>query len=267
MIRAMFLDLDGTLVGRANTISPQVRTAIGRARERGCEVVLCTGRSRVSAEPVTEQLGFRPYAVLSNGAVVMDFATREVLCRNVIPIPAALRVVREMRRAGLEPQVYEDAIHSARILHHPHDQVALHSPERQRAWPSLEEELPFEPICVSAYGPEALLRPAAERLAANPVPGTFVEQAGTHAVWCVEVHHLQSGKCNGLQLVAERLEVRRNEVLAIGDHFNDLTMIRWAGVGVAMGNALPEVQAAADYVTTSLAEDGVARAIERFVLT
>ncbi|HLV81194.1 MAG TPA: HAD hydrolase family protein, partial [Chthonomonadaceae bacterium] len=66
--------------------------------------------------------------------------------------------------------------------------------------------------------------------------------------------------------VAARLDVAREETMAIGDHFNDLEVLRWAGVGVAMGNALPEVQAAAGWVTASLEEDGVARAIERFIL-
>jgi len=266
MIRALFVDLDGTLVGATNTVSPRVREAVGRARAAGCEVVICTGRSRVSTEPVADQLGFRGYAVVSNGGVVMHLGTREVLCRNLLPIPTAARAIRALMDAGIAPNVYEDAIESARILYHPDFPVNIHDPERFVAWPGLPDELPYQPMCISAFGPEARLRPVAERLAADPLPGTFVEQAGTHAVWCLEIHHDDSGKCNGLQRVTDRLGLRPEEVLAIGDHLNDLKMLDFAGVGVAMGNALPEVRAAADWVTGTLDEDGVAQAIDRFVL-
>jgi Cof subfamily protein (haloacid dehalogenase superfamily) len=266
MIKALFLDLDGTLVGASNTVSPRVRRAVAGARDAGCEVVLCTGRSRISAEPVADQLGFRGYAILSNGAVVMHLGTREVLCRNLLPVPTAVQAIRALMDAGVSPQAYEDAVESARVLYHPDFPVVIQNPDRYRPWPALAEDLPFRPICISSFGPEATLRPVAERLAQDPLPETFVEQAGTHAVWCLEIHHQDSGKCNGLQRVADRLGVRREEVLAIGDHINDIRTLRFAGIGVAMGNALLETRAAADYVTGTLEEDGVAEAIERFIL-
>jgi len=266
MIRAVFLDLDGTLVGAENCVSPTVRSAVRQVREAGCEVVLCTGRSRITTEPVADQLGFRGYAVMSNGAVVMDLQSREVLCRNRMPIGSAVRAIQALMAEGAAPNVYEDAVESARILYHPEFPVDVYDPDRYLAWPEMGESLPFAPVCVSSYGPEEILRPIADRLAADPVPGTFVEQAGTHAVWCLEVHHEQSGKCNGLQRVADRLGLQREEILAVGDHINDLKMLEFAGIGVAMGNAIPEIRAAADYVTGTLQEDGVAQALERFVL-
>jgi hydroxymethylpyrimidine pyrophosphatase-like HAD family hydrolase len=85
-------------------------------------------------------------------------------------------------------------------------------------------------------------------------------------MWCLEIHHTDSGKCNALQRVATRLGVVRDEVMAVGDHINDLKMLQFAGIGVAMGNALPEVREAAGYVTGTLEEDGVALAIEQHVL-
>jgi Cof subfamily protein (haloacid dehalogenase superfamily) len=265
-VRALFLDLDGTLVGRGNTVSPRVRRAVGLAREAGCEVVLCTGRSRISTVPVADQLGFRGWAIVSNGAVALHLGTGEVLYRSLLPIPAAVAAVRQLIDAGLAPQVYEDAVESARILYHPEYPVEIHTPSRFRSYPGMVSELPFSPACVVSFGPEERLRPVGDRFAASPSDGVLVQQAGTHAFWCVELHHAESGKCSGLQRVSERLGLPREETLAVGDHLNDLRMLDAAGIGVAMGNALPEVRCRAAHVTGTVEEDGVAQVIERFVL-
>src|SRR5687767_12946015 len=118
-VRALFLDLDGTLVGATYTVSLPVRRAVAAARAEGCVVVLCTGRSRVTTEPSADQLGFRTHAIVSNGAVVLDLATREVIARNVIAEGHAVGAIGALLDAGVVPQVYEDTIESARILHHP----------------------------------------------------------------------------------------------------------------------------------------------------
>src|SRR5690242_16840040 len=112
-VRALFLDLDGTLVGAKNTVSQPVRRAVTAARAKGCAVVLCTGRSRVTTEPIADQLGFRTHAIVSNGAVVLDLATREVIARNVLGEEHALDAIRALMTAGVAPQVYEDALESA----------------------------------------------------------------------------------------------------------------------------------------------------------
>lgn len=253
-------------MGAEDRVSAVVRDTVRRVREAGCAVVLCTGRSRVTTDPVADQLGFRGYAVVSNGAVVLDLDSGEVLCCNRMPISSAVQAIRALMAEGAAPNVYEDAIESARILYHPDFPVRIYDEERYQPWPDMGASLPFAPVCVSSYGPEEVLRPIADRLTLERIPGTFVEQAGTHEVWCLEVHHEQSGKCNGLQRVADRLGVQREEVLAIGDHINDLKMLQFAGIGVAMGNAIPEVKAVADFVTATREEDGVAQALERFVL-
>jgi hydroxymethylpyrimidine pyrophosphatase-like HAD family hydrolase len=203
---------------------------------------------------------------VSNGAVVLDLATREVIARNVLSEEHALGAIRALLAAGVAPQVYEDAIESARILYHPEQRVVIHNADRQLPWPRLAESLPFLPICISSYGPEETLRPFSDRLAAAPPAGTQIVQAGTHAMWCLEIHHPESGKHRGLNHVCRRLGIDPADTLAIGDHVNDIGMLRAAGIGVAMGNALPEVKACTPYVTDSLEFDGVASAIERFVL-
>lgn len=272
-IRALFLDIDGTLVGSDDRISDRVRRAIHSARRRGCEVVLCTGRTRYRTEPIADQLDPpRGYAITSNGGVLMHLGTREVIYRRLLPIPVAVTIVQAIREAGVEPFVYEDSdtpgAEGARVLHHPETVIEPHllSDARYRAHAEIERDLPFHPVSVSAYGSPAVMRPLAARLRERLVEDVSIVQSGTEHDWGVEVYVSGISKRTGLEALAARLDVAREEVMAIGDHINDVEMIEWAGWGVAMGNAIPETKRVADWITAPLAEDGAAIAIERFVL-
>lgn len=271
-IRALFLDIDGTLVGAGDQISPGVRAAIAGAREKGVEVVLCTGRARYTTEPVARQLG-PPlgYVVTSNGGVAMHLGTQEVLYRRLLSIPIALEVIRAIYEVGGKPYVYEDAtaadLEGARVLYHPERSPDIFAvPPRYRPHAALLEDLPFAPVSVCTFGPpaqmQALVLHLRERLSAD----LSIIQSGSHAYWGVEVFTQGVSKRLGLEMIAARLDVNQEEIMAIGDHFNDLEMIAWAGIGVAMGNAIEEAQEIADYVTASVDEDGVAQAIARFIL-
>lgn len=271
-IRAVFLDIDGTLVGADPTISPGVKRAITTARERGCEIVLCTGRARYTTQPIADQIA-PPYgyAVTSNGGVAMHLGTGEVLYRRLLPIPVALDILRMMMDAGADPYVYEDAtgdgIEAARVLHHPEGGKG-HWVTRPRYRPhaTILDDLPFAPVSVNTYGPPEQIRPLARHLEEVLPHDVRIIESGTEREWGVEVFVSGVSKRAGLEAVAARLHVAREEIMAIGDHINDLEMIEWAGLGVAMGNAQPEVKAIADWVTAPLDEDGVAHAIEAFVL-
>ena len=272
-IRALFLDIDGTLANSDGIISPGVLEAIRRARHHGCEVVLCTGRTRYRTVPVAEQLDPpMGYAVTSNGGVLTHLGTGRILYRHLLPIPVALEVIRTIRDAGAEPFVYEDSdvsgAEGARVLYHADADTSRwdHGDERYRPHAALTTDLPFMPVSVSAYGAPEIVRPLAAHLHENLGGDLSIIQSGTEHAWGVEIYVSGISKRTGLEILSARLEVDREEIMAIGDHINDIEMLEWAGWGVAMGNAQPEVKLVADWVTTSLAEDGVAAAIERYVL-
>lgn len=272
-IRAIFIDVDGTLVGLEDHVTPRVRAAIDAARALGCEVVLCTGRSRFTAQPIAKQIS-PPfgYLVCSNGGVTMHLETGEILYRHLLTISTALEVARAIIEVGAEPYIYEDGtgegVESSRVLHHPELPVGpFAKPPRYRPHAALLEDLPFAPVSVCAFGSPSkmtsLLHLLRERLPAE----VGIIRSGTKREWGIEVFVKGVSKRTGLEAVAGRLGLEREEILAIGDHLNDLEMLEWAGIGVAMGDAIEEVCAVADWVTSTVEEDGVARAIERFVLT
>ena len=272
-IRALFLDIDGTLVGGDSQVSAAVRCSIRRARERGCEIVLCTGRTRFRTVPIADQFDPpRGYAVTSNGGVLSHLGTGEVLYRHLVPVPVALEVIRTLRDAGAEPFVYEDSdvpgVEGARVLHHPDAEVDewVRSDPRYRPHRTFLHALPFQPVSISAYGRPEIMRPLAVLMRERLGDSVSIIQSGTEHAWGVEVYISGISKRTGLETLAARLEAAPEEIMAIGDHINDIEMLEWAGWGVAMGNALPEVKAVADWVTEPLSADGVAHAIERFVL-
>ena len=271
-IRALFLDIDGTLVGMEDRVSPGVAAALAAAQAQDCHIVLCTGRTRYRALPVVESLG-KPYGyfVTSNGSVAAHAGSGEILYRHLMPVPLALEVVRAIVAVGSEPYVFEDSdrpgIEGARVLYHP-DKPVGHWADvpRYRPYARILEELPFEPVSVSAFGPAERIRPLAEQLQARLAGAVSIVRSGSEWNWGIEIYVPGISKQVGIAYVAEHLGVKQEETLAIGDHLNDIEMLRWAGIGVAMGDSLPEVQAAANYVTSGYQQDGVARAIEHFVL-
>jgi Cof subfamily protein (haloacid dehalogenase superfamily) len=262
----IFLDIDGTLVGRRDEVSARMVRAVHAACGAGCEVVLCTGRSLVSSRGLAGMLGLRGPLIASNGAVAVHLEGGEVLVRNTLSSTTVAAAIRALLRAGVAPMVYADALGDTRILHLPEHPPLQRNPERHRPWQLLERPLPFDPVSVCAFGPESRVRPVADALAASPPEGAAVQQSGTHAAWSLEVHHRESSKLAAAMRVLARLGVPAARALAIGDHLNDLPLLRAVGRGVAMGNSQPEVRNAVRHVTGTVEEDGAAAAIEQWLL-
>ncbi len=272
-IRALFLDIDGTLISGNEIISSEVLIAIRKAHECGVEVVLCTGRTMFTTHHIAAQLPIPlGFVVTCNGAVATHAGMGETLVREVIPISIALQIVRVIFNSGATPYVFEDSIgygtESARVLH-PHGMPLGHFAEkpRYRPYTDILHTLPFEPCSVSTFGPTENIRPLVQSIKYQLPDAVRVIQSGSNTDWGIEVFSAKVSKQLGLEAVANKLNLKRHQIMAIGDHHNDTEMIEWAGIGVAMGNAVPEIKQAADWVTTSVEEHGVALAIERFILS
>jgi Cof subfamily protein (haloacid dehalogenase superfamily) len=273
-IRALFLDIDGTIVDRRERIPEPVKNAISQARDLGCEVVLSTGRTRFTAMPIVEQIDPLPdYLIAANGAVAMHLPTRDAIVRRLMPLPLAQKMIRMLLDAGADPYVFEDAVgegvEAARVLYHP-ERTPGHwaTFPRYRPHAGLPDNLPFLPVSVSAFGATSFLKPLVERMRQElPDEVCVIESGSNDGSWNAEFYVKGVSKQTALEVVATHLGVSRAEIMAVGDHRNDIEMIQWAGLGVAMGNALPEVKEIADHITGTWAENGVAQAIERFVLT
>lgn len=279
----MAVDIDGTLITTDMKLTDATRRAIARAQEQGLQVTLATGRSFHSARYYAEQLNIDLPLICANGAIIID-RKGNVLLESPLSGATIAPLLMEMLEAGFFVQAYHrQGIYTA------------------GPWPCLIQWI--RAICGSRLKPSFILyslgeyrRSAIKQL--DDLPELLARgRVLTHKLFCsgpaqeqdcfrqratelgltvefypennrmyLEVMAAQVSKGNGLKALARNMGVALAETIAIGDNLNDLSMVRAAGLGVAMGNAHPQLKEAAAYVTSSNDQDGVAALIERILV-
>ena len=273
--RLLALDVDGTLLDPAGELRDAVRQAVIAARQAGLRVILCTGRRFRSTRPVAQDLQLDGPVVVHNGALVKDVASAETLHCHPLPEPLCRRGLDVLRRLA-PPLIYLDSFHEeVDILTEPLE--TLHPFQQEY----LQDNIPYcrfvddlaatrlRGVVMLSVMAEAerlqALRPAVEDALAGHGHTKMILNKNFRG-HILEVLPATVSKWQALERLMAAEGVTAEDVMAIGDDYNDLEMIRGAGLGVAMGNAVEPVRAAAGYVTGSNDEDGVVQAIERFVL-
>jgi len=274
--KILALDVDGTLLDSTGSLRQSTREAVHAARRHGLKVVLCTGRRHRTTRPILEGLGLEGPVVLHNGVVIKDAETGSTVSHRYLPA-SIYREVHALVAAVGPPLVYVDPPHGEFDIvtevperAHPYQREYLEDNERVTRWAdSLEAPPPYSIIMLSCMADEARLRSlqAAVTAALGERVRTNFLMNKNYRGHILEFVAAASGKWAALRQVAEGLGVAKEEIVAIGDDTNDAEMIESAGLGLAMGNAVEEVQAVADHVVSSNDEDGVVEAIERFLLS
>jgi Cof subfamily protein (haloacid dehalogenase superfamily) len=262
-------DVDGTLLGEDERVTPRTRDAVRAAVEAGAQFILATGRPPRWVPPVVDQLGFAPMAVCANGAVIYDPATDRVLSARTLPVDIlgelAEIATRVIPGAGLAVE---------RVGASAHDTATpqfVSSPGYEHAWLNPDNtEVSFEDL-LSAPAVKLLVRKAGARsadMAAELAKHVGMEGDITYSTnnGLVEIVPLGINKASGIAELAGPRGIPDADWVAFGDMPNDVPMLLRAGHGVAMGNAHPDAIAAADEVTAPNADDGVARVLERWWL-
>lgn len=270
--RLIAVDVDGTLIGSSKVPTVRVKEAIRAALNLGCEVVPATGRSRYTMRSLMEELGLSGPVILFGGAVVLHWGSMEVWHCVLIPVELAKKVVEVMRGYNLGAVALADGIESdcvvAERLTPPKDAYVERNIARLMWVDDLTKEMPFEPATIAAVGVKEAAMNCMRQL--KEEFGEDVSVTGSYSVaydgWVIEVHHRDGSKGKALALIANRLAILREEVIAIGDNLNDIDMLQYAGLSVAMENSPPEIKAIAREIVPSADEDGVAHAIFKFVL-
>ena len=257
------LDLDGTLISPDMHISPRVRRAIRRAVDKGIIVSLASGRAFDSMLPYVEDLGAVGPVIGYQGCEIVMPETREVIYRATIPLPEAHVLLEYAQSRDLDITVYVDDHIYLREFRHPQEFY-----DKWFGLPCiLVDDLvagvchrPTKVIIIGEGAENDRLMPELQRRF-----GSLLSIVRSHTLF-IEGMPLEVSKGTALERVAASLGIPQEQTLAIGDAGNDIEMIAWAGLGVAMGNATEGVKAVADYIAPSVEEDGAAVAIEAFCL-
>ena len=265
-IRLIATDLDGTLLQHDKTISPRTVEAIRLAHQAGLRVVAATGRYPTTLAALLTPVGI-DYAVASNGAQGYRLTTGELLFEETIAGDAAAAIMAFFaeRLEGVRFETVTDhgAVHYVEAGYYD-----LVHPEERRMFPldyhelAIAEMLTHDIVKVAVRHPSAGPEEMLDLLAGSGLTGYHATTSGAPFL---EISGPGVTKASGVARLAGHLGIEPHEVLAIGDARNDVELLEWSGIGVAMGNAVAEAVAAADHTTASNSEDGFAQAIERLL--
>ncbi|HEY0405294.1 MAG TPA: Cof-type HAD-IIB family hydrolase [Pyrinomonadaceae bacterium] len=283
-IRLIALDLDGTLLTSRGEVSERNRLALALARQRGALVALATGRRFRDARPLALELGLDVALISHNGALTKHARTLENVSVALLPLAAARDVLRIGRAASMDAMISDDA-EGKGVLVYDHLSDGNEALSRYIAWsrrihgdeveeavrrvPSLSEYLDHAPVHISFSGTVAQMQSLGETIKCemNGRVKVFSTIYRKQDFALLDILHPKASKGTGVAATAAAYGIAREEVMAVGDNFNDLEMLHYAGTPVVMGNADAALLDIAGFHTTATNdEDGVALAVERFVL-
>ena len=262
-IKLIAIDMDGTLLLPDHTISPAVKAAIAAARERGVNVVLTTGRPYAGVHSYLKELHMEQpgdYCITYNGALVQKAGDGSTVAQTALSYDDYRFLEQLSREVGSH--------------FHALDRNTLYTANRDISYYTVHESMwqPFRWCSAKRkMDPEIQLlkvmmidEPAILDQAIARIPAEVKEKYTVlkSAPYFLEILDKRVNKGTGVKSLADALGIKPEEIMAIGDQENDIAMIEFAGVGVAMDNAIPAVKEAANFITKSNLEDGVAFAIE-----
>jgi Cof subfamily protein (haloacid dehalogenase superfamily) len=275
-IRVVAIDLDGTLLNSQSEMSLANRQALVAAADRGIQFIVVTGRRFHSAQPVVRQIPFPVTLISSNGAIIGS-SSGEIMRRDFLPRVTALQVLEIARKYRTHAVAIFDVSGRGQVVM----QIGA-APEGPLSWylkrypeflalvPQLETAIDSDPVQIMFGGPPGQMEPIETLLRASRAA------ASVHLTWTkyfsrnmsiLDVMNRGCSKGGALKFWAERCGIHPNEIMAIGDNYNDLEMLQYSGRPVLMGNCTPGLAQDGWPLTLSNDQDGVAAALHSYVLS
>ena len=271
-IKLVAIDLDGTLLTSDKQITSRTIETLKKVVEKGVIVVIATGRPLLGLDSVIKDVPKSPYILTTNGARVVNMDTGEVILERLISHDVVLEIFDILGKYDSVKEIFYDgqgyvaADELDRIhLYHKKPEMCDYVRKTRKPIPDVLEFIKEkEKSADKAQGifNNMEIRQRAWQELNNLGKLTLVDSY----YYNIEINAKGVEKGSSLRFLAERLGIRQEEVMAIGDGANDFWMIEYAGVGVAMGNSKDRIKEIADVVTISNDEDGVARILEEYIL-
>lgn len=265
MIKLVATDLDDTLLNHEWKISQRNIATIRQAVEHGVIVTLATGRMAVSSRRYAKELGLDIPIITYHGALIEQGLSGEVLYRKVVPTDLAADIVENLLNRAVHTQIFiKDRVFTQKTNQYSdyYCKMAGVIVEEQDILKVLDEE-PEGLEKILCIGEEGVLKQSSEEL--REIYGDRLHFTSSKPYF-FDMVDKDVNKGTALKALSEQYNIHPYEIMAIGDSINDTEMISFAGIGVAVENAHPSIKKIANHITASNNQDGVAKAINKFVL-
>ena len=272
-IKMLVIDIDGTLLNSEGKITAPTLAAVQAGQQAGIIVTLATARRYCNTAQIADELGLNIPLILYDGAMIVQHPRRAILHRQPLRAEIAREAVEALVRHGIQPVVHPDTGLSEEIWTGPADCDNLWLNAYFTTFPNMMRRMPYAQLCaehadplrVVAFDSEETILGLSPEVAALDCSWTSIKR-GNYGSAELVVMNAGCSKASGVAVLTKLFGLPLSQVMAIGDNNNDIRMLQCVGWGVAMGQAPQAVKTAARAVTASNAEDGAARAIERYAL-
>ena len=263
-IKMIAIDLDDTLIRDDTTVSDYTKDTIRRAQQKGIHIMIATGRMYATASPYGRMLGLGDIPMmLFGGGLIQTLESKKILYSHPIPQEDAAQLLSLAKEKGWMMQSYiDDVLRVAEYNHWVADYERITHSHAVVCGDDFYTPCGAPDKLLSCDEHEVLLQRAKE--IEEAMPGRFDIMCSKPTVLEITPKGISKGVC--LKRLCDIYGISLQNVMSFGNGMNDLSMLKAAGFGVAVANAVPEVREQVPYVTASNNEDGVARAIEKFIL-
>lgn len=266
--RMIVLDLDGTLTNRNKEITPKTKEALFELKRQGGVIVLASGRPTYGIMPLARELELHKtggYVLSFNGGRIIDCSTGQTVFAKELPVESNETIIRLSKEHGVNILTYEDdlIITPDASDEYVKKEAAINKLEVKEI-KDIESYVKFPVVKFLMLEEGDILQDVEPKVKAFLGRDYSVYRSEP---FFLEVLPKGIDKAASLERLLARLGMSREEMIACGDGYNDLSMIEYAGLGVAMENAVLPVKKAADYVTLSNNDDGIAHVVEKFMLS
>ena len=289
MYKLVAIDLDGTMLDSYGQVTENTKNVIQKTIEKGTDVIIASGRPIDSIKTIAKEIGSKKYFIAGNGALIYDIQKNEVLYEKYMNKEKVLEIIKICEENSISYNVYtEETILSNALKYNVlyYYKENLKKQEEKRTHINIVENMyeyiqkmtneKFLKITICDENKtvfKSILNKLKkvkdiEILEVSHMSRKVIEQ-GTEEVpieyYYTEISSKNVDKWDAIEYLISRLNIKKEEVITIGDNVNDKQMIINAGVGIAMGQSTPKLKELADYVTSSNSEEGVAKALKKFI--
>lgn len=288
MYKLVAVDLDGTMLNQYGVVTENTKKIIQKTIEKGIEVIIASGRPIDSIRTIAKEIGSEKYFIAGNGALVYDMQKEEIIYDKFLPRQKVLEIIKICEENSISYNVYTDQTILTKelkynVLYYQKENLKKEENKQTRIsiadniyeYVKNKKEDKFLKITVCDDNKtvfQSIIRKlrkieGIEVLDVSHMSRKTIKQ-GTEEItieyYYTEITSQNVDKWEAVEFLMKKLNLKKEEVIAIGDNVNDKKMIEKAGLGVVMGKSTPEVTEIGDYITATNEEEGVAKALEKF---